>query len=236
MGENGHMVKVVIGVLAAVLLVGACASGGAGVTDSSEFVAVPMAAAAPSAGSVATDHRLGPNDKLRVNVFRRPELSVDGAVVDSRGQIVMPLLGPIDVAGKTRDELTAQLTAELSRDIVNPNVTVTILEAVSERVTLDGAVKQPGLFTVNGPATLLQVITLGGGPLKEADLRKVLVKRTSDDVVTFAKFDLDAIRKGRAPDPQILPGDTIVVENSRMKSAWSQILTSIPVVGIFNTL
>jgi polysaccharide biosynthesis/export protein len=224
------MLRAVTAVLGVVLALGGCASlGGGGRTG--EFIPAVAAAAPPAPVVIPDDHKLGPYDKVAINVFRQPELSLSSTMVDPKGQIVLPLLGPVDVAGKTRDELTAYLTKELSRDLVRPIVTVTILEAKAEQVTLAGAVKKPGTYTVNGTASLLQLVTVGGGPDASADLRNVLVLRTSNR--TQAKFDLAAISRGRAPDPPILPGDTIYVENSRVKSMWSQVISSIPVMGMF---
>lgn len=231
------MVRAAVGALIATLTLSACASGERMTAGADQFSGM-QAAATTTGGStarVSADHKLGPYDRLRINVFRKPELSVDNAVVDGQGQIVMPLIGPVDVLGKTRDELATALRTELSHDIVNPIVTVTVLEAVTEQVTLNGAVKRPGLFTVSGKATLLQVITLGGGTDINADTRNVLVMRTLEGARKYAKFNLDVIRRGQAEDPEILPGDFIVVENSRVRTMWSQILTSLPVIGMFTT-
>jgi polysaccharide biosynthesis/export protein len=226
------MVRAAVIAAGLALGLGACASVGVGEAPR-EFVAAPPVVQGATAGRVLEEHKLGPFDRIKIDVYRRPELSIQNATVDAKGEIVMPLIGPVKAGGKTRDEFAAYLTAELAKDFVNPNVQVTVLEAMSERVVLNGAVKTPGMLAVNGSTTLMQAITLGGGADINADLRNVLVIRTIDNKRMGARYDFIAIRQGRAPDPEILPGDLIVVEHSKVKSAWAQILTSLPIVGIF---
>jgi polysaccharide biosynthesis/export protein len=226
------MVRAAVTAAGLALSLGACTTVGVGEAPR-EFVAAPPEAQGAAATRVAEEHRLAPFDRIKIDVYRRPELSVQNATVDAKGEIVMPLIGPVKAGGKTRDEFTTYLTAELAKDFVNPNVTVTVLEQMSERVVLNGAVKTPGMLAVNGSTTLLQAITLGGGTDANADLRNVLVIRNIDNKRMGARYDFGAIRQGRAPDPEILPGDVIVVENSKIKSMWSQVLTSLPIIGLF---
>ncbi|MDB5455849.1 MAG: gumB [Caulobacter sp.] len=167
----------------------------------------------------AADYRIGPQDMLEINVFQVKDLT--GPVqVDSRGNILLPLIGQVRAAGRTPDELSQFIAAELSKNFMNdPRVTVSIKDASSQRVTIDGAVVQPGIYPLSGPTTLLQAVALARGPdPRVANLRKVAVFRASGAQRTATIYDLSKIRSGAAPDPQIFGNDVVVVDTSGARS------------------
>jgi polysaccharide export outer membrane protein len=84
--------------------------------------------------------------------------------------------------------------------------------------------------------TLIQAVALARGTTQDANARRVAVFRTIDGKRQAAAFDLTAIRRGEAPDPQIYPGDIIVVDGSRIKEVQRQVLQSIPLLAIFGPL
>jgi len=199
-----------------------------------QFGPTPAQGVAPTVAS--EDHRIAPADRLRINVFRMADLSLGDVQVDARGEFVMPVLGPVQAKGKTVGQLTDYLTDKLKAELRDPIVTVTLLEIASEPIQVTGSVTGPNSFKVGGPTTLLSMITAAGGTEKDADLKNVLVMRTTNGVRTYAKFDYGSIRRGRAEDPRILPGDIIVVENSRLRSVWSQVMQTIPALALFTAL
>jgi polysaccharide export outer membrane protein len=89
---------------------------------------------------------------------------------------------------------------------------------------------------VGGPITLIQAIAMARGTTEDANARRVAVFRTIGGKRQAAAFDLTAIRRGESPDPQIYPGDIVVVDGSRVKSVQKQILQSIPLLAIFGPL
>lgn len=165
------------------------------------------------------DYRIGPNDVLDVNVFQVTDLTRT-IQVDTGGKILLPLVGQMTAAGRTTGELSSDITSALAKSYMkNPQVVVSVKEASSQKVTVDGAVGQPGIYSLSGPTTLMQAVALAkGADPRLANIRKVAVIRTVKSQRTTALFDLRAIREGRATDPQIYGQDVIIVDTSRGKS------------------
>lgn len=196
-----------------------------------------IAANAPaSSGGYAdtSDYRIGPQDTLEINVFQVKDLT--GPVqVDSRGNILLPLIGAVRAAGRTPDELSQVIASELGRSFMNdPRVTVSIKDASSQRVTIDGAVMQPGIYPLSGPTSLLQAVALARGPdPRVANLRKVAVFRSVGGQRAATIYDLAKIRSGAAPDPQIFGNDVVVVDTSGARSLLRDLGGPIPFLSIF---
>lgn len=204
------------------------------------LAAPSLAAEAMKTTSVAatsaspTDYRIGPQDTLEINVFQVKDLT-GPAQVDSAGNILMPLIGSVPAAGKTPRELSQYLEAELGRKYLkDPRVTVTVKDATSLRVTIDGAVVQPGIYPLSGPTTLLQAVALAKGPdSRVANIKKVAVFRDVGGQRTTKLYDLSRIRSGAAPDPQIVGNDVVVVETSGAKSFLRDFGGSLGFLSIF---
>lgn len=103
-------------------------------------------------------------------------------------------------------------------------------------VTVDGAVRDGGSFPVAGPTSLIRAIAMAKGTTEDANARRVAVFRTIGGKRQAAAFDLTSIRRGEAADPEIFPGDIIVVDGSKVKAVQKQILQSIPLLAIFGPL
>lgn len=196
--------------------------------------AAPPAASAASASTVGADYQIGPNDQLEVTVFDVPELS-RSVQVDSGGKITMPLIGQVTAAGQTPNEMARVVAADFKEKYVkNPLVTVTVKDAASERVTVDGAVVQPGIYPLPGPTTLLQAIALAKGPdPKSAQTHHVSVFRLVNGTRVASAYDLSAIRAGHEPDPKIYARDVIVVPSSGLKSFWHGLVELAPAAALF---
>jgi polysaccharide export outer membrane protein len=194
-------------------------------------VPMPVPAVDPSAPRATAP--IGPLDRLEVIVFREPELSVADAPVDESGRIMLPLSGEFSAAGKSTQTLATEISQRLRQYLRNPEVAVRVKQAASKRITVAGSVMEPGVFPVEGRVTLLQAIALAKGPSLVADLDTTLIFRTQNGQKTAAKFDLGAIAKGKAPDPEVLPGDTIAVGASGFKTAWRDTLLTLRSFNIF---
>lgn len=194
-----------------------------------------VAFGAPSAvGSADSQYRIGAGDKLNVRVFQVPDLSLEDLVVDASGALQLPLIGAVQSAGRTPGELSSDIEQRLAvRYLRDPKVTVTVTEAASQKVTLDGAVTKPGVYEMRGSTSLIQAVAMAEGPARTADLSKVAVFRNIEGVRSVALFDLDAIRQGRAEDPQILGDDIIVVDSSRVNAAIREVLGAAPLLSVF---
>jgi len=180
----------------------------------------------------------GPNlivagDKLQVTTFQVEDLSGEFPV-DSNGRIHFPLVGAVEAQGKTAEQVAGLIRERLGqRYLRNPNVQVSILEAVERTVTVDGSVRQPGAFAVRGPTTLARAVALGGGLTGDANANRVVVFRTVNGQRMAAAFDLQAIRRAQSEDPTVYPNDLIVVDGSRGRRLLGDILTTLPIIGIF---
>jgi len=190
----------------------------------------------PSIEMIAADYRIAPLDKLSVKVFQVEQLSGEYQV-DLTGRIAMPLVGTVDAVNLTTDELQARLEELLSATYLkNPDVTVGIIAATGSNITIEGAVRRPGLYPNFGSMTLLQAMAVGGGLDPTANPKRVFVFRQIDGRRMIAGFDLTTIRKGQEPDPEIYRGDIIVVEGSRMKETWQQVFQGVQTFGIFRPI
>ena len=186
----------------------------------------------PPAPAVGMDYRISPDDVLRIQVYHEPGLSLEDAQVTAAGMVRMPLVGDVSVAGLSASEASDVIAGRLGeRYLVSPQVTVFIKKAVGRRIAVDGEVREPGLFPVDGRVGLLQAIAMASGPTRLASLGQIVVVRQAEGERKAAMFDLGAIRKGEAPDPEILPGDTIIVGLSRAKAILGGALLALPAVG-----
>jgi polysaccharide export outer membrane protein len=214
-GHNPQMRATLISVVALSAMLGACADDNIGPnlhTGARAYETIPAPAGEPR----VQDYRIGALDTLDIVVYQEPDISSRGVVVDAAGVISMPLIGRTSVTGKTSTELT-----------------VTVATSVAQRVTVQGDVKEPGIYPISGPTTLLDTIALAKGESEDASLREVIVVRYIEGKRMGAVFDLKRIRRGDDADPAIEPRDTIIVGHSASKSAWHDILRAAPLLAGF---
>lgn len=184
--------------------------------------------------AIPTEYQIGVGDKLSVRVYQVADLSFEELVVDTSGNIQLPLIGAVRATNYTATEVASNIAERLSVQYLrNPQVTVTVKEAASQKITVDGAVTRPGVYEMRGSTSLLQAVAMAEGPTRVADLTKVAVFRGIDGRRSVALFDLSAIRQGRAVDPQVLGDDVIVVDTSRLNSALRELLGVLPAIGAF---
>lgn len=184
--------------------------------------------------ATAQAYYIGPLDRLDVTVFQEPDISIKGALVDASGNISMPLIGSTTAAGQTPLQLAGMIEQKLQqRYYVNPQVTVSIINSVSQRITVQGEVTEPGLYQMNGPTTLLDAIALAKGETENAAMRQVAVIRFVDGVRMGAVFDLQRIRRGDDKNPEIFAKDTIIVGHSNGKQIWHDLLKAAPLLNAF---
>jgi len=184
----------------------------------------------PASGGNA--YSLGPHDVIEISVFGVPELSGQLEVSDS-GNIQLPLLGETRAAGHTVESLQRDLTAKLGADYLqNPQVRVTVKEFKSRIVTVSGHIAKPGVYPLTGDTTLLQIVAMAGG-FQEASDSTVLVLRQTGGKRMAARFDVSQIETGRAEDPLVQPGDTLIAGESAIKKTYQTFLKALPIAGAF---
>ena len=225
------MMRKVSIVLLATVLVG-CASTPRETAGITAMTAIAISNAGPVE---VVNNQIGVLDLVNVIVFQVPDLTFVGenAIrVDVSGQIEMPLIGSLQAAGRTPSELGADIRTRLaSRYLQNPQVTVRVAEAANQKITVDGAVTEPGVYETKGQTTLLQAVAMAKGATNVADLESVAVFRTVDGQRMVAVFDLAAIRAGSALDPVLQGDDVVIVDTSRLSVAMRDALVALPALG-----
>lgn len=183
--------------------------------------------AAATPGSSA--YRIGPLDMLDVSVFKVPDLSKSVQVGDD-GNISYPLIGDVPAAGRTTHELERDLAKRLGdKYLRSPQVTVLVREYNSQRITVEGSVKNSGVYPMKGRTSLVQGIAMAGGIDTTIGSGDVVIFRTIDGKRSVARFDLDEIKKGNAEDPDLQPGDVVVADTSQTKVVLHNVLSVLPV-------
>ena len=188
---------------------------------------------APSLAPLEATYRIAPLDTLSVKVFKMADLSGDYEV-DLTGQIALPLIGSVQAADRTTNELRELLTRRLAEKYLeHPDVSISLKSSTRRSITLDGAIKSAGSFPVLGPTTLMQAVALGGGAAPDANPRRTVIFRQIGGKRQAASFDLTSIRRGIDPDPQVYAGDIIIMDGSSIKGLQKQILGSLPLLSVF---
>ena len=166
----------------------------------------------PSIPVVPDDYKIGPQDLLRIDVWKEPDISRT-IPVRPDGKITLPLLNDVQAAALTAMQLAANIRESLTKYITNPQVTVTVMEINSRRVFVTGEVAHAGALPLLPNMTVLQALSSVGGFTQFARLTKIYVLRVEDGKQVKHPFNYKEVIKGDHPDENILlqPGDVIVV-------------------------
>lgn len=190
----------------------------------------------PDSDGGAVDYRLAPMDVVDVAVFEAPNLSRT-AQVSAAGYISLPLIKEVKASGKTTDQLQQDIASRLSKDFMqSPQVFVSVKEYNSQRVTVDGAVKAPGVFPLKAETTLVQIIASAGGLNEMGSPGGVFILRKVDGKKMAARFDLNEIRKGQKADPVLRAGDIVMVDESGGKVVLRGLSEAMRFTGLFSML
>jgi polysaccharide export outer membrane protein len=130
-------------------------------------------------GLQVNDYRIGPKDLLQITVFELPELNQTVRVAED-GSITMSLLGKIDVAGFTAQELEQRLGSLLGERYTTGGAHVTVFIREYQKISVIGAVGRPGMYELVGPTTLLQAIAQAGGLTSQA-MNELYIYRAGPD-------------------------------------------------------
>src|SRR5258706_156976 len=190
-----------VGIAATVLIVAGC-------TTVNE---IPQSA---EPASVERDYRIGVDDRVQVSVWRNPELSVT-APVRPDGKISVPLIGDIDVGGRTPKEVAESISKQLAVYVRDPNVAVIITELRSHeylsRVRVTGAVRNPRSIPHRQGMTVLDAVLEAGGANEFASVNRTKLYRNTKNKTEVFEIELgDILTKGRLETNLLLrPGDVI---------------------------
>src|SRR6202050_5683115 len=158
---------------------------------------------------VPSDYVIGPGDGLQIRVWG--QLAGDLRVtVDRAGQIYIPQVGQISVAGIHYGELEEHLKSEISKVFKNFNLTVNIGRIRSIQVLVVGNARYPGTYTISSLSTLVNAIFASGGPTPQGSLRHIQVRRDGATITDFDFYDL-LIKGDKSKDVRLLPGDVLYI-------------------------
>ncbi len=165
----------------------------------------------------ATAHplQISAGDLLEVSVFDTPDLS--GKLrVDEHGNIALPLAGDLTVSQLTAEQAAHAIEAKLSRAEIlkDPHVLVAVLEYSTQGVTLLGEVKQPGVYPLLGPHSLLDLISAAGGFTPEAGELVTITHRAEPNNPVAVKLGTKPGSTTRSSNVDIRPGDTIIISHA----------------------
>lgn len=190
---------------------------------------LPSPESAPIRDGDPETYSIGPNDQLLIGVFGIEGLQERQVNVDSNGNLSFPLAGMINASGMTPADLSAAITQRLrAAHIRDPQVTVNLKQQVSRVFTVDGQVTKPGIYPIEGKATLIRAVATAGSTSEYARLDDVVIFRTVGDQRYAALYNLGAIREGRYPDPRIYADDVIVVGESSARRLFKDVLQIAP--------
>lgn len=165
---------------------------------------------APAAPTIADEYRMGAGDKLRIEVYKDPQLS-QSAQVRPDGKVTLPLVGDLMASGFTPIELRDAIAAKLKEYVTNPTVTVIVVEATAAMAYVMGEVNHPGAVNLQAPLTIMQALALAGGLKDFADAKNIRVLRKGPSGVQTITFNYKEAMKSAGAPVYLRPGDTVVV-------------------------
>jgi polysaccharide biosynthesis/export protein len=173
-----------------------------------------------------TTYVLGPGDQLVIHAVDVPDISDKSQRIDSAGDLKLPLVGRLHVQGLTVEQLETDLTNRLKTFLQQPDVTVTVTEFRSQAVSVLGAVNAPGVQTLDGNKTVLDVLTKAGGASADAGAIVRITRRLDQGPIplpgatenaatgfSVAELPLRPLLDAKTPENNILirPNDLVAV-------------------------
>jgi polysaccharide export outer membrane protein len=235
--HNLTRVGLAAGLIVLLALAGGCRSAriDSATVQQAEHTQVPaLAGALPAAPVIgSTDYRVGGLDVLDVEVYGAEDLTRSVRVSES-GEISLPLIGRVHAGGLTASELENEIARRLKEHYMeDPQVSVFVKEYMSQRVTVEGAVRKPGIFSLTGRTSLLQIIALSEGLDDLANPAGIVIYRRLEGKRYAAAFDIREVRAGRMVDPEVLGDDIVVVDYSGPRSNLRDFLYTVPALALF---
>jgi protein involved in polysaccharide export with SLBB domain len=173
------------------------------------FNKVPLTFAPVTDAPVPSNYVIGPGDTVNILFFGTKSIDFSQQVTRD-GNLEIPDLGPVSVAGLTFSELKVNINERISNQMIGVKVSVSLGELRSIRIFVLGDVEKPGSYTVNSLATLTNAIFSSGGVTRIGTLRDIQLKRNGKIISHFDLYDL-LLRGDTSSDRRLLPGDVVFV-------------------------
>jgi len=198
-------------VVSAALLAGLVMAGTAAAQGPVKAAAAKPAIVPAAPVPIASDYVIGPEDLLQISVWKNDSLSRQ-LPVRPDGKVSMPLLHDIQASGLTPMQLRDKIAAALAEFMPNPEVSVTVLEVLSYRVSVLGEVQKPGVLQLKAPTTVLEALALAGGFRDFASPSKIVIFRKNGGQTQRLRFNYNrAVGAAGEENVTLRSGDVVVV-------------------------
>ncbi len=177
------------------------------------------AAIVPYINSFFATTRLGPEDVITVDVFDQPNYSRSNITVPPNGRVNYPVIGQVMVAGRTIEEIEKDMTERLSEYIREPKVSVQLVQVHSMKFLVVGDVASPGIYEMTRRMTVNEALAKAGDATRYGDLKNISVLRMQPSgQAAPLPVNLRDVRRGKAQDIYLVPGDTVFVPGNKFKT------------------
>jgi polysaccharide export outer membrane protein len=223
---SGRM-KLMLCVSAIALVLGGCSARDAdsrGESGDKDFASKPMTAEQCAANASIqesaaqdTDYRIQSGDILSLDFYMNPEFNDKNVKVDPNGKIVLRMVGPLQAAGRTPDQLASSIDKAYINELRNPGAVVHVNTTPNRQIFVEGEVAKPGAFPLQPGMTAVEALALAGGVTTDsAPNDTVLIRRDACGQAQGSKVDLaSALKKpGSSEDVALAPHDVMVVPRS----------------------
>jgi protein involved in polysaccharide export with SLBB domain len=173
------------------------------------FRRVPSTFAPIDMAPVPSDYVIGPGDELRIRIWGQVNFQ-SNLRVDRSGEIYLPQVGPVHVAGMPFSELDTHLRQAIGRVYRNFDLTADIGQIRAIQVYVAGEARRPGVYTVSSLSTLVDALFSSGGPSIQGSMRHILLRRGADVVTDFDLYDL-IVHGDKSKDVKLQAGDVIFI-------------------------
>jgi polysaccharide export outer membrane protein len=190
---------------------------------------------------------LGPDDQILIRALEGLDLGDKPVLIGTNGNITLPLVGRIQAAGLTVEQLEGELASRLKAYVKEPQVSVTVTDFRSQPVSVFGAVTTPGVVQLRGRKTLYEVLSMAGGPRETAGSTISIVRLAENGVIPLpgasqdptgryssAELDMQEILGGKNPaaNIEIKPHDVISVSQGTNRMVY--VVGDVQRSGAFN--
>jgi protein involved in polysaccharide export with SLBB domain len=158
---------------------------------------------------VPDDYIIGPGDELQIRIWGQVQADLR-TVVDRAGQVYIPQVGEISVAGVHYRDLEEHLKSDISKVFKNFSITASVGRLRSIQIIVVGDARYPGTYTISSLSTLVNAVLVSGGPAPYGSLRHIQVRRDGKVVADFDFYDL-LLKGDKSKDVRLQPGDVVFI-------------------------
>jgi polysaccharide biosynthesis/export protein len=176
------------------------------------LVVTPVWGAEPTEKEIISGYSIGPGDVLEITVWKNTDLTRRLTVLPD-GTVSFPLVGDLDIAGKTVAQVRNELEKRLARFMKDPILSVLVQQVNSLHVYVIGKVNRPGRLILNTDINVMQALSMAGGLNTYAKTNKIKIFREGETDTVIFDFRYDDVAEGKKMEQNIrlMRGDVVVV-------------------------